>query len=142
MFGWRVRNATLGVAVGMFALLAACSSGDDEANLTSRTWNLAELGPTGAMTVAIGDPTIRFDVGTSTAVGTTGCNSFSGGYSIDGDSLSFGPIAATEIACMDPPGVMEQEGEFLRIMAAVTRYEVTDTELLMESPEGDLVFRS
>lgn len=141
MLSWKARNSALAVVVGVFAVLAACSSGEGDVNLTSKTWSLVEYGEPGATSSAVGDATIRFDDATTTAVGSTSCNSFSGGYAIDGDSMSFGPIAATERACIDPPGVMEQEADFLRILTAVTRFEATGSELRLESPDGILVFR-
>jgi len=44
-----------------------------------------------------------------TVVGNGGCNQFNGGYTEDGRSLSFGPIAATMMACPDPKGSVEMD---------------------------------
>lgn len=45
--------------------------------------------------------TIEFNDSTKTVSGFSGCNRFSGNYKIDGNSISFGPLASTKMACMD-----------------------------------------
>jgi len=60
------------------------------------------------------------------AVGNSGCNRFTGGYLVDGNSLSFGPLASTRMACVD---TMELEARFLDAMSRVDRYEIVDREL-------------
>lgn len=142
MVMWKSRIFAFVVAIGIVAVISACSSDGDNVNLTSRTWNLGEYGVSGAMTDSVGSATIRFDGDNKTASGSTGCNSFSGDYSVDGDSLTFGQIAATEIACQEPFGVMDQERDFLRILSAMTTFEVSESELRLKSPGGELVFGS
>lgn len=119
---------------------AACSSSDVAKELTEGTWSLVEFGQAGSMVAAVGEATINFDGDTDEASGSTGCNSFFGDYSVGGDSISFNQVAATEQACMDPPGVMEQEGEFLRILAAVTSFKLEGDELRLISPDSELRF--
>lgn len=62
----------------------------------------------------------------ASAVGNSGCNRFTGGYVVDADSLSFGPLASTRMACVD---TMELEARFLDAMSRVDRYEIVDREL-------------
>ena len=49
--------------------------------------------------------------------GFGGCNQYNGGYSVDGDAIVIGPLAATRMACADD--VMEVENAFLNAMEAV-----------------------
>jgi heat shock protein HslJ len=42
-----------------------------------------------------------------TIEGHGGCNNFSGGYSVDGESIAIGPLMATQMACPDPAGSFE-----------------------------------
>jgi heat shock protein HslJ len=44
-----------------------------------------------------------------TVVGNGGCNQFNGGYTENGRSLQFGPIAATRKACPDPKMSVEMD---------------------------------
>ncbi len=134
----RLRLLSVPLVFGLLSIVIACSPTEDPADLTDRTWKLIEFGEAGAMNQAVGDATAMFELGTVS--GSTGCNSYSGEYSIDGDSMSIGPVAATERACMDPPGIMEQESVFLRILSAVTKFEVSGNELRLESASGLLVF--
>ena len=57
--------------------------------------------------------------------GTAGCNSYFGIYQVEGDSISFDQIGMTEMYCMDPEGVMEQETFYLQALAVAQGYEIT-----------------
>lgn len=63
--------------------------------------------------------------------GSAGCNRFSGSFKQDGQSLSFGPAAATRRMCVGPEGVMAQEQQFLKALETVTtaRHEADRLEL-------------
>lgn len=77
----------------------------------------------------------REEQGTA-AFGSGGCNTFRGGCEIEGDSLSFGHLATTMMACPEP--AMELESRFLRALAAVDRYDTQGTWLILKGPEGEL----
>jgi heat shock protein HslJ len=68
--------------------------------------------------------------------GSTGCNSYTGPFDTDGDALSIGPLAATEVFCEDPEGVMEQEQAFLAAMENVVVYELEDDRLTLRDADG------
>jgi heat shock protein HslJ/uncharacterized membrane protein len=53
------------------------------------------------------------------ASGRSGCNRFTGAYTLSGEGLSFGQIAGTRMAC--PPAEMETERRFLDLLQKVTR---------------------
>jgi heat shock protein HslJ len=54
--------------------------------------------------------------------GNGSCNNFSGGVEIDGESISFGPIASTMMAC---EAGMEQEAAYLAALENASSYEIT-----------------
>lgn len=54
------------------------------------------------------------------ASGNGGCNSFSGSYEISGDTLKFGPLAATRRACVGE--AMQHEIEFFQVMSETVRF--------------------
>ncbi len=43
--------------------------------------------------------------------GSAGCNQYNGAYTLDGDTITIGPLATTRMACEQ--GVMDQEAAFL-----------------------------
>jgi heat shock protein HslJ len=65
--------------------------------------------------------------------GTAGCNRFSGRYSATDDTLTAGPLMATEMAC---PG-MEQEQVYFKLMATPVRLTFAhDGTLILTGSEG------
>jgi putative lipoprotein len=55
------------------------------------------------------------------ATGFAGCNNFSGGYTLSGDQISFGPLASTRMMCSD---AMQAELQLHRAMDSTTRFVV------------------
>jgi heat shock protein HslJ/membrane-bound inhibitor of C-type lysozyme len=68
--------------------------------------------------------------------GRGGCNSYSGRYTLSGEGLSVGPIAATKMMCMDG-GVMAREAHFLDILGKAARFDLDDEgRLHIETADG------
>ncbi len=78
--------------------------------------------------------TIAFEGGT--ASGSAGCNDYGAAYTLDGTSLEFGDIAATEKACLTPEGIMEQEQRYLIVLKGVTDYRTYGTLLWLWTEDG------
>ena len=68
--------------------------------------------------------------------GRAGCNHYSASYEAVGDSIAFGPIVRTEMACMEPVGVMEQERNYLEILRAAKSIGLTGEILTVISEAG------
>jgi hypothetical protein len=90
----------IGVVIAVAAIVAAVvwgaadSGGGDGGTLAGTSWTLTDLDSGGVTGTA---PTLEL---TETDVsGTGGCNTFSGTYTTDGDTISFGPLASTMMAC-------------------------------------------
>ena len=96
------------------------------AGLEGTAWRLEDLGGRGV--VDRGESMVAFDVD-GTVYGSGGCNRFQGTYERQGYDLSFGPLAATRMAC--PEAVMEQEMAWLGFLESVVRYEHTAEGLLL-----------
>ena len=71
--------------------------------------------------------TLRLDDGHLS--GYSGCNRYVGGYTLDGDRLTVGPIATTRMACA--PEAMEAENTFLAALGAAARLVVSKDELVL-----------
>ena len=72
------------------------------------------------------EPFIIFEKKDSRASGNAGCNGFFGTYSKSRKSLSFGPVARTEMYC---EAMMEVENNLMKAFEAVSRYNIKGNTL-------------
>jgi heat shock protein HslJ len=78
--------------------------------------------------------TVRFD-DEGRVTGRAGCNTYTGGYTLTGESLTIARTATTLMACA--PSLMEQETRFLSILQATQRFEITaDGALVLHADDG------
>ena len=67
-------------------------------------------------------------------------NRYNGQATIDGNTISFGPLATTRRA--GPPALMDQESKFLRALETVKSFRVEESGLLfLLNDAGDTVIR-
>ncbi len=71
-----------------------------------------------------------------TLEGSSGCNTYGGNYTLDGASITIGELFWTEMACSDPPGVMEQEMTYIDTLQAVTTWEIGMNGLTLMTDDG------
>lgn len=132
----RVRAKTrLGVICLVSLVLAACSTSHRKAesppvspppeDLLERTWLAKEIG---GEAVGAGQPTLHF-TSDGRANGSGGCNSFTGPVSIDGDAMTFGPLASTRKACL--PALLDQEQKFFIALAGVRSFHLDGEQLTL-----------
>lgn len=79
-------------------------------------------------------PTMKFEA--DRISGSTGCNHFGGDFLIKDDTVKFEGVHSTEMACMEPEGIMDQERIYLETLQAVVRFSFTDEELVLFT-DGD-----
>jgi len=83
------------------------------------------------------NPTIVFgDDGTIS--GSAGCNTYSGKYTLDGESISIGTLATTRRECIEPEGIMEQESSFLTYLEKANTWLIQGDMLYLRTPEDQL----
>ncbi len=68
--------------------------------------------------------------------GNSGCNSYSGTFVVTGSGITIGPLAMTEMYCMDPVGVMDQEGAYLAAVQTAASYRVGPGDLTLMDADG------
>jgi len=92
------------------------------ATLEDTYWALLELGGT-PVDVETGDraPFLELNEKKQSAYGFGGCNRFFGSYESSGESLTFGALGATRMAC---PEGMDREQELFTVLGTVNRYEI------------------
>ncbi len=127
-------------AATLVIILAACGQGEDDGfDLDGTTWMLTSLD--GDTPIVGGIFILEFSDGQAT--GTAGCNSFFGEYTQDGSSVSMPLLAMTEMYCMDPEGLMDQENAFLKVLGQVDSFSVEGSQLRLETLDGaNLLFEA
>lgn len=114
-------------------LLAGCTSTPEEAaTLVGPVW-IAEQVAGAALPV---DPqvTLHFAADGS-AAGKGGCNQYSGPYQTTGNSISFGAMISTKMAC--DGAIMEREQAYLDLLGRVSSYELrNNAELILYADDG------
>lgn len=111
------------IALLSITLLSACGGEDDG--------SAAPLQGSWVMTTYLGvspvdgtQATITFEE--DQVSGIASCNHYGGTYEVKGDKIWFGAMAITEMYCMEPDGVMDQEAVFMRLLDAAERFEVVE----------------
>ena len=117
-------------------LLAGCEliPGPDLASLDGTAWVATHVA--GQPAVVDAPPTIRFEG--EQLSGTTGCNTFGGGFGRVDGRFQVDELVMTEIACDGP--LSDQERRFIAALQAAERIEISSASLSIIGPEGRLDF--
>lgn len=90
-----------------------------------------------AVVTLIADTKITLNFGAEGTVnGNSGCNTYSGGYKLDGAKIHVGPLATTRMFCETPTGVMDQEAQFLAALEHAATYEISGGMLTIRDAAG------
>src|SRR5262245_13056865 len=141
--------------VGMFgALLIGCANNSSQvsgnetttsvsahaagpASLEGTKWRLEDLG--GAGVVPKVEATIEF-MDSGRVAGKGSCNRFFGTATISGESIHFGPIGSTKMACLDTV-VSRQETNYFTALEGAEKYTRQDSTLLIYYKGSDKPLR-
>ncbi len=106
------------------------------ASLENTEWQLVSFGPSGAELPVIEGSLLTLSLASDgQAGGQGGCNSFGGSYQLQGDTITFGELISTLMACVDNQ-VTQQEQAYLQALQSAGRYEVTADSLTIWYAEG------
>lgn len=122
-----MKTLRIAIAISIFTIMMSACNGSSQANeaqFGDTTWVLMSYNDIHPIDGAL--PTMELEDGQVS--GTTGCNHYGGSYQIKGDTISFDALFSTEMACMDPEGVMEQERIYLELLGSADRFELSDSE--------------
>jgi heat shock protein HslJ len=120
------RTIMVGIALVLTALMAACAAAAQDlppaqgGTLQGTEWVLVSLN--GNALIEGKAVTLRF--GETSIEGSGGCNTYGGSYTASEDSLSLSGVYWTEMACVEPKGIMEQEQAYFQALNAAARYRV------------------
>lgn len=131
---------TAAISLSLLLALGACAAdgakpaGTASAPLVGTNWVLTKLGDA-PVTLASGqrEPFLQLQASDGRASGFAGCNMFAGPYQLSGDSLSFGPLAMTRMACA--PG-MNIEGGYANALRDTKGYKITGSQLALTDASG------
>lgn len=131
------------LALVVAAGLAACGS-DDEGDTRAETQGLPDFQTqleaeewvldAGDSSVDLPDgasATLNVDAELASGVGP--CNSYTGPFVLDGDSVEIGPLAGALIACEQP--LMDAQDAFTAALEAVDSIEMPDDRLVLTGPD-------
>ena len=107
-------------------------------SLTGFTWVATGVNNDrgGVTSVVIGNEITAMFGEDGSLTGSSGCNSYSGTYEVDGENMSIGPLAVTEKFCAEPEGTMEQEQEYLTALGTVATWNIDGDVLDLRTDEG------
>ena len=125
---------TLTIVTWFLVMLVACG-GTNGDPLNGTTWELYSIGRYSP--IADSKTTIRFENGQVSGLG--GCNQYGGEYKISGQMLSFSGLYMTEMACMSPEGIMDQEQRFLKSLGDTQNFAIVDGQLQIKQADGEVL---
>jgi heat shock protein HslJ len=127
--------ATLTVFIAIAFVLGACTASGAN-DLSDTSWELASLSGSDLLP----GTTITLEFTDDEASGSAGCNRYWGSYQVSGSSLTVSEPFRTEMACPEPPGVLEQEGAYLEALSDVESYKLASDQLeLLDEAGGQLL---
>ena len=131
----RIRNLAFVMALLAGTLLAGCGAAGG-LDLDGTNWELTLLD--GGALIPDTRITLRFEG--DQVKGSAGCNSYGGGYTLGQDgSLQIGPVAITEMYCMSPEGVMDQEYAYTEFLVGAAKVSRDGDRLTIEDGAGEAV---
>lgn len=71
--------------------------------------------------------------------GNSGCNTYSAQFETQDGKINIGTAEVTEMACIEPEGVMEQEKLYLAALEMAENYKVQGGTMEMRTSQGSLV---
>ncbi|MEW2079242.1 MULTISPECIES: META domain-containing protein [unclassified Streptomyces] len=140
------RMTLTAVAVLVVPLAAACGSeqagagsgtAKAEEQVTGTRWTIDSVTVDGTTHRAPDGAHLTLD-GSGRAEGSYGCNTFSADAAVDGDRITLGDTASTEMACDDKP--MDVERALSRTLSdSALKSDVNDDRLTLTTDTGDTV---
>ena len=131
-----LRIATIVYIIAM--LLSACGGSPvEEISLDGTTWVLTAYNKNRPLVGS--QPTITFE--DDQVSGNASCNSYGGSYEVQGDKIGFSALFMTEMFCMEPEGVMDQEMTYLEMLGNAVTFEINgDILTIVAGPQQTLTY--
>ncbi|QLQ05518.1 MAG: META domain-containing protein [Anaerolineae bacterium] len=102
--------------------------------LVSNPWVLSSVGASEVSLTALEGGQVTMTLARGQVNGSAGCNNYMGSYQVDGNQLTFSPLASTKRMCAE--GVMAVEQAFLAALEKTASYEIHDAQLVLLAADG------
>lgn len=93
-------------------------------------WQYAESLEGDAIIPVLDNTQIILDIESTGNFTVKSCNTSTGTYTIDSNSIQFARNTVTDNTCTSPQGAMEQENKFINDLSHVYSFEITDSQIL------------
>jgi heat shock protein HslJ len=127
-------SVLISTAILVIFLLASCAGATRSDPLNGTAWTLTSIDnspPIGSAAV-----TVEFTGGQ--IGGSSGCNSYSGSYKVQGEKITTDAIAMTLMACADSR-LMEQEQTFLGYLQNTPTFKLSAGQLQIIRSDGKVL---
>ncbi len=110
----------------------------DQQTLTDSSWQVTGYNNGAEALVSLmTDTTISLQFSaTGTVSGRAGCNTFTGTYTSSDGTVTITGLASTQIMCIKPEGIMDQEAQFVAALQKATVYSIENGALVMRDESG------
>ncbi len=130
-----IRKAII-LTLAVCSLILALTSPSYAAELQG-SWRLKSL--EGSPVLPSTQITAKFDTSSDPTVsGSAGCNRYFASFSFSIYSIKFSGISSTKMFCSNLD--LGQEEKYFRALESATSYNITDQELIIDSPDGSLIY--
>ncbi|MCU1456462.1 MAG: protein of unknown function Meta and HslJ [Actinomycetia bacterium] len=107
----------------------------DAVKAIAGTWKVVNYSPAAAIQTVIAGSALDATFASGKVSGSTGCNQFSGAYTLPGASaIKIGTLTQTAKGCAAP--LQTQEQQYLAALGLAVTYRVTPTTLTLLRPDG------
>jgi heat shock protein HslJ len=129
------------IVTGLLAVLAFSGCGRTTPPLAGTEWELEAYGQHDRLTSVVTGTrvTLNFAADSASVGGSAGCNIYGGDVEVDGNKLTISNLFQTEMYCLNPPGVWEQEVAFLHLLGTVLSYSIDDGRLVIDCTGAQLL---
>jgi len=114
-----IRTGHLLMALVALTVLVACSCSSTTA-LENTAWELESLNGNDVLP----GTTITIEFSGDQISGSAGCNHYGGSYQARESRLNVSDLFWTEMGCLEPEGILEQEQAYLDALSAAARYQI------------------
>jgi heat shock protein HslJ len=132
----RVKRLFLYVILGML-VFTGCSRfpGIDKGPLKDTSWQLVSF----AGNAPLEGSGMTIDFSSKEIQGNASCNHYFGSYEIRGDEVSITGLGWTEMACLDPEGIMEQEQILMGLLSKAAGFYIAGNTLHITTSTGEVL---
>ncbi len=130
---------TLIIGTLFMVLISSCGLAPGKtADLDGSSWSLESYGEKALLP----DTTMTAIFEEAEISGSASCNHYFATYRIRSNQFSVEGLGWTEMACMDPEGIMSQEQEIMQLLGSAATFELQGQRLIIKTASGEeLVFK-